>query len=110
MSTPYQPSYDSWTHEQNACCSIIRTLRAEDEKKGIDFLTEVSLFCGKQKERRAVSEEMCSRRAHSYVKYTKFDKCLHVTCVYTSVSCTARSSLNVPSLTGGCRTAVASCV
>ena len=80
-----------WTHRQNAYASIVRIIRAEDEKKGIDFLTEVFLCWGKQKERKAVSEVACSRSAHSYARYTKFGKCLHVSMrVYLSflfVSC-----------------------
>ena len=41
-----------WTHGQSAYASIVRIIRTEDEKKGIDFPTKVSLIEERKKERR----------------------------------------------------------
>ena len=44
-----------WTHGQNAYASIVRIIHAEYEKNGIE----------ESKERKAESEESCSRSTHS---------------------------------------------
>ena len=82
MSTPCQPIYDcillfcGRTYRMHA--SIVRIICTEDEKKGIDFPTKCLYVEESKKERKAVGEEACGRSGHSYIKYTKYGKCLHV--------------------------------
>ena len=125
MSTPYQPIYDCTLlfcrrMYRMHMPPLLGSFAPRTRRRGSTSQLKCLYVEESKKERKAVSEEACGRSAHSYIKYTKFGKCLHVSmrvhlsflfasCPASCLAC-MRSSLNEPSPSGWLPNAVASCV
>ena len=116
MSTAYQPIYDC-TLLFCGCMyrihmpPLLGSFAPRTRRRGSTSQLKCLYVEESKKERKAVGEEVCGRSAHSYIKYTKFGKCLHVSmrvylsflfvsCPGSCLKCMARSSSKEPSPPG----------
>ena len=83
MSTPYQPIYDCTllfcrhTYRMHMPPLLV-SFAARTRRRGSTSQLKCLYVEESKKERKVVGEEACGRSGHSYIKYTKYGKCLHV--------------------------------